>query len=120
MQVDISNVAIYQNIDYICIIIDDKTLRRKMSQHKNNIASSRLNIPISPEIRTELEEIATSGGYSLAEIGRQALETFLAEHRNRARLARLCTTAVKYADIIESVSEDWRSTEVEGWSDEQD
>lgn len=89
-----------------------------MSLPKTNQVNSRLNIPISPVTRAELEDMAVCKGYSLAELGRQALEAFLTEHRHQARLARLSHTASKYPDILLTVSDDWRPTEVEGLTDE--
>ena len=89
-----------------------------MSLQKTSNVNSRLNIPISPGTRAELEEMAVSEGYSLAELGRQALKAFLTEHRHQVRLARLCHTASKYSDILGTVSENWRVTEVEGLTDE--
>jgi len=89
-----------------------------MSPTKTATVNSRINIPISPETRTRLEEIAADKGVSLAQLGRQALESFLAAERRRLRLQRLCETATRYADIIEGVAEDWRATEVEGWPDD--
>ena len=89
-----------------------------MSPTKTAKVNSRINIPISLETRSRLEEIASDKGVSLAQLGRHALESYLAEERHRLRLQRLCDTATKYADIIEGVAEDWRATEVEGWSDE--
>ena len=48
--------------------------------------NSRINIPISPLTRTEMEEIADNKGVSLAELGRQAIEAFLSEERRKNRL----------------------------------
>jgi len=89
-----------------------------MSIQKISNVNSRLNIPISPGTRAELEDMAVSKGYSLAELGRQALEAFLTEHRHQTRLARLSHTASKYPDILVTVSDDWHPTEVEGLTDE--
>ncbi len=89
-----------------------------MSLIKSAAVNRRLNIPISPETRNQLEELASRQGVSLAELGRQALESFLIDQLRRARLERLCATATRYADIIEGVAEDWRATEVEDWSGE--
>jgi len=85
-----------------------------MSPVKTTV-NRRINIPISPDTRSQMEEVASSKGVSMAELGRQALETYLAEERHSQRLQRLCETAVKYADIIEGVAEEWRVTEVEDW-----
>ena len=89
-----------------------------MSPSKTTAVSGRVNIPISPETRLDMEEIASRKGVSLAELGRQALESYLAQEHRRMRLQRLRGTALKYANIIEDVAEDWRATEVEGWSDD--
>ena len=89
-----------------------------MSTIKTATVHNRVNIPISPETRSQMEELASRKGVSLAELGRQALESYLVEARRQQRLQRLCETAVKYADIIEGVAEEWQVTEVEGWSDE--
>ncbi len=89
-----------------------------MSPTKSVTVNSRINIPISPETRSRLEEIAADQGVSLAQLGRQALESFLATERRRLRLQRLCDTATRHADIIGGVAEDWRATEVEGWPDD--
>ena len=78
----------------------------------------RVNIPITLETRSEMEKIASGRGISLAELGRQALETFLANERRRLRLQKLRENAVKYADIINSVGDDWSVTETEGWQDD--
>ena len=89
-----------------------------MSPTKTATVTGRVNIPISPETRSEMEEVASRKGVSLAELGRQALESYLAQEHRRMRLQRLRNTAIKYADIIEDAAEDWRVTEVEGWSDD--
>ncbi len=81
-------------------------------------ANSRINIPITATTRAQLEQVATGKGVSLAELGRQAIEAFLAEERRHQRLQALCSTATKYADIIEEVDREWRHTEVEGWTDD--
>jgi len=89
-----------------------------MSQTKPTAVNSRINIPITPDTRSEMEEIASRKGVSLAELGRQALEAFLAEERRSARLRELCETATKHSDIINGVSEEWGAVETDGWSDE--
>ncbi len=89
-----------------------------MSHIKTTAVNNRLNIPISHETRIELEELASIQGVSMAELGRRALMDLLTEQRRKARLEKLCSTALKCRDIIEGVAEDWRATEVEGWSDE--
>ena len=89
-----------------------------MSQTKTAPVISRVNIPISNETRTEMERIATRKGISLAELGRQALEVFLAGEYRKLRLQQLRDNAIKYADIINSVGDDWCATETEGWQDE--
>jgi len=87
-----------------------------MSHTKTTAVNNRLNIPISQETRIELEELATIQGVSMAELGRRALMDFLTDQRRQARLEKLCSTALKCRDIIECVAEDWRATEVEGWT----
>jgi len=87
-------------------------MRKIMSPTKTSTVSSRINIPVSPETRSRMEEVASGKGISLAELGRQALESYLAEERRRRRLERLCETATRYADIIEGVAEEWRVTEI--------
>jgi len=89
-----------------------------MSPAKTASVHSRVNIPISPETRSQMEEIASRKGVSLAELGRRALESYLTEARRQLRLQRLCETAAKHADIIEGVAEEWQVTEVEGWPDD--
>ena len=86
-----------------------------MSVTRAAAVNSRVNIPISPETRSEMEEVATIKGVSLAELGRLALEAYLIRERRRFRLERLKASAIKYADVIEGVAEEWRETEVEGW-----
>ena len=89
-----------------------------MSPTKTAAVISRVNIPISRETRSEMEIIASGKGISLAELGRQALEAFLADEHRRMRLQRLRDSAIKYADIINSVGDDWSATETEGWQDD--
>jgi len=89
-----------------------------MTPVKTTTVHSRINIPISPDTRSQMEEIASRRGVSLAELGRRALESYLAAARRQQRLQHLCETATKHADIIEGVAEEWRITEVEGWPDE--
>lgn len=89
-----------------------------MSPTKTAPVIGRVNIPISMETRSEMESIASSKGISLAELGRQALEVFLAEERRKIRSQQLRDTAIKYADIINNVGDDWSATETEGWQDE--
>ena len=89
-----------------------------MCTTKTATVSGRVNIPVSQETRSDMEEFASRKGISLAELGRQALEAFLAQEHRRMRLERLRDTAIKYADIIGGVAEDWRVTEVEGWPDD--
>ena len=89
-----------------------------MGPVKTATVHSRVNIPVSPETRSQMEEIASRKGVSLAELGRQALESYLVEALRQQRLQRLCETAIKHADIIEGVAEKWQVTEVEGWLDD--
>ncbi len=89
-----------------------------MSPTKTAPVISRVNIPISRETRSEMEILASGKGISLAELGRQALEAFLADEHRRMRLQRLRDSAIKYADIINSVGDDWSATEIEGWHDD--
>ena len=89
-----------------------------MSLTKTATILSRVNIPVSTETRSQMEEIASRKGISLAELGRQALESYLVEARRQQRRQRLCETATKHADIIEGVAEEWQATEVEGWPDD--
>ena len=86
-----------------------------MSLTKTTAVIGRVNIPVSLETRSEMEIIASRKGISLAELGRQALEAFLADEHRRLRLERLRDNAIKYADIINSVGDDWSVTETEGW-----
>lgn len=89
-----------------------------MSPTKTAAVIGRVNIPITRETRSEMERIASSKGISLAELGRQALEAFLADEHRRMRLHRLRDTAIKYADIINSIGDDWSATETDGWQDD--
>ena len=89
-----------------------------MCNTKTATVSGRVNIPVSQETRSDMEKIASRKGVSLAELGRQALEAFLAQEHRRMQLQRLRDTAIKYADIIGGVAEDWCVTEVEGWPDD--
>ncbi|MDP8240718.1 MAG: CopG family transcriptional regulator [Candidatus Hatepunaea meridiana] len=89
-----------------------------MSLIKTATVHCRVNIPVSPETRSQMDEIASHRGVSLAELGRQALESYLVEARRQQRLQHLCETATKHADIIEGVAEEWQITEVEGWPDD--
>ena len=89
-----------------------------MSPTKTIAVIGRVNIPISRETRSEMERIASGKGISLAELGRQALEAFLADEHRRMRLQRLRDNAIKYADIINSVGDDWSTTETEDWQDD--
>ena len=89
-----------------------------MSPTKTAAVIGRVNIPITRETRSEMERIASDKGISLAELGRQALEAFLTDVQRKMRLNRLRDTAIKYADIINSVGDDWSATETEGWQDD--
>jgi hypothetical protein len=89
-----------------------------MSTTKTATVTGRVNIPVSLETRSDMERIASGKGISLAELGRQALEAFLADEHRRLRLHRLRDTAIKYADIINGVGDDWSATETEGWQDD--
>lgn len=89
-----------------------------MSVTKTATVTGRVNIPVSPETRSEMEKIASNKGVSLAELGRQAIETFLTQEHRQQRLRQLRDNAIKYADIIDGVADDWQATEVEGWPDE--
>ncbi len=89
-----------------------------MSPTKTAAVIGRVNIPITRETRSEMERIASDKGISLAELGRQALEAFLTDAQRKMRLNRLRDTAIKYADIINSVGDDWSVTETEGWQDD--
>ena len=86
-----------------------------MSTTKTARVIGRVNIPVSPETRSEMERIAARQGVSLAELGRQALEAFLTQEHRKMRLQRLRDNAIKYADIIKGVGEDWSVTETESW-----
>ena len=89
-----------------------------MSPTKTAAVIGRVNIPITRETRSEMERIASDKGISLAELGRQALEAFLTDAQRKMRLNRLRDTAIKYADIINGVGDDWSATETEGWQDD--
>jgi len=90
-----------------------------MSNTRTPAIASRINIPISLEIKDEMETLASADGISLAELGRRAIERFLADARRCQRLEHLRNSAIKHADILESVAEEWRNTELDGWSDEE-
>ena len=89
-----------------------------MSPTKTATVSGRVNIPVSRETRSAMEKIASRKGITLSELGRQALDAFLKQEHRRLRLQQLRDNAVKCADIIEDVADDWRVTEVEGWLDD--
>ena len=89
-----------------------------MSLTKTATVTSRINIPVSRETRSEMEKAALRRGVSLAELGRQAIEAFLTQEHRRLRLQRLRDNAIKYADIINSVGDDWSATETEGWQND--
>lgn len=93
-------------------------MRKIISPMKISTVTSRLNIPISSLTRSELEVIASQKGLSLAELGRQAIEAFLIEERRQRRLEKLCATATRHADLINSVGAEWSSTETDGWQDD--
>ncbi len=84
-----------------------------MSPNKKAAVSGRVNIPISLKTRSEMEAIAARRGVSLAELSRQALEAFLADEHRRMRLQQLRENAIKYANIINCVGDDWSVTETE-------
>jgi len=90
-----------------------------MSTLKSSLAASRINIPISSETKDEMESLAVANGVSLAELCRRAIEGFLAEARRRRRLEQLRNSAVRNSAILDGVAEEWRSTELDGWSDEE-
>lgn len=100
--------------------------------------SKRINIPISKELRQKLEALAKEYGISLAELGREAIVVYcdkdLARTKRRIRpvaikqshleegsertkrRSKLALVALKNADLINSVAEEWKHTETDGLS----
>ena len=72
-----------------------------------------ISIPISPDLKSELEKLASSRGISVAELCKQAIHEFLAEEDRNMKLQKLRSNAIKYVDIINCVGDAWSATESE-------
>lgn len=88
-----------------------------MSRARTAVVSSRINIPISPGVRTLMEQTATEENITMAELGRRAIERYLAEEQRRRRMEQLCRTARKFSSLIEETAREWRVTELDDWQD---
>lgn len=63
---------------------------------------SRIQVLVPDRMRAELEELAQETGRSLSDLGREALERLLTEHRQRKRQA-----ALQRLLAIQGPVEDW-------------
>lgn len=63
---------------------------------------NRIQVLVPEGLRAELEELAHETGRSLSDLGREALEQLLAQHRRRKKEA-----ALKRLFAVEGPSDDW-------------
>ena len=89
-----------------------------MTQTKNTNVASRINIPVSQETRELLEQIAVREGITLAELGRRAMNGLIAENRRQQRIEELCETVREYSALLDKTAEEWRGTELDGWTND--
>lgn len=87
-----------------------------MARRPTMKSNQRFVMYIPWELRTEVEDWVNRRGVSLAEFGREALETYLRSKQKEERNQQLVETCKLFETRSRMIFREWARTETESWS----